>query len=86
VSSSGRARIWKHYGLFCGLMCFGSGAGAVSHAMWSQFLLALYPGLKDNSIESYLSFAAVSATPSPQQPGVCIDVIYRRCVFSQRLP
>jgi hypothetical protein len=27
-----RGRIWKHYGLFCGLMCCGSCTGAVTYA------------------------------------------------------
>lgn len=91
MSSSGRARIWKHYGLFCGLMCCGSCAGAVSHTVWSQFLLALYPGLQDSSIESYLSMASVSTAPSTTRslfllPSVCIYVLCRRCVGSQRMP
>lgn len=66
MSSIDRARVWKHYGLLCGLMCFGSLAGAISYAAWSQFLVALYPGIESSSIESYLSLAKVISPRSFQ--------------------
>jgi len=56
-----RARIWKHYGLFCGLMCFGSCAGAVSYAGLFLYLDNYYKsftdGVYDYSFYSRVRFA-----------------------------
>jgi hypothetical protein len=56
-----RARIWKHYGLFCGLMCFGSCAGAVSYAALSfcfdGYYKSLTGGTYNYSFYSRVSFA-----------------------------
>ncbi len=56
-----RARIWKHYGLFCGLMCFGSCAGAVSYAAISFYFDGYYKsftgGAYNYSFYSRVSFA-----------------------------
>jgi hypothetical protein len=42
-----RARIWKHYGLFCGLMCFGSCTGAVSYVTVGLYLDNFYKSFTD---------------------------------------
>ena len=58
-----RARIWTHYGLFCGLMCFGSCAGAVSYAALSFCIdsylksYSLIDGVYDYSFYSRVRFA-----------------------------
>ena len=63
-----RARIWTHYGLFCGLMCFGSCAGAVSYAAVSFYLDNYYksftygdPPVYDYSFYSRVRFALQAA-------------------------
>ena len=42
LDDSDRARIWKRYGLFCGLLCCGSCAGAVCFPAFAQFLVNYY--------------------------------------------
>jgi hypothetical protein len=37
-----RARVWKHYGSFCGLMCCGSCVGALCYAAHAQYLANFY--------------------------------------------
>ena len=45
-----RQRIWLLYGWFTGLMCCGSCIGAVTWAVWMQFLLAYYQSDKNSTI------------------------------------
>jgi hypothetical protein len=49
----------------------------VSHAVRSQFVLALYPGLQDSSIESYLPMAAVNTAPTTTRSLVAWRVYVR---------
>jgi hypothetical protein len=46
-----RARIWKHYGMFSGLMCFGSCAGAVSYAAICLFFDSFYKSFTDGEFD-----------------------------------
>jgi hypothetical protein len=57
-----RGRIWKHYGLFCGLMCCGSCAGAVSYLAGSLYFDSYHKsfitdGVYDYSVYSLVRFA-----------------------------
>jgi hypothetical protein len=61
-----RGRIWKRYGLFCGLMCFGSCAGAVAYpavalfydSYSKSFITDLFgDGVYDYSVYSLVRFA-----------------------------
>jgi hypothetical protein len=57
-----RGRIWKHYGWFCGLMCFGSCAGTVSYAAISSFFDNYYKSFTDGDYNSdnYYVYSRVS--------------------------
>jgi hypothetical protein len=44
-----RNSVWKHYGWFCGLMCFGCLAGAMSYLAWAMFLVNYYTTREDPS-------------------------------------
>jgi hypothetical protein len=54
-----RPRVWVLYGWFSGLMCVGSGFGAVTWAFWMQTLVALFttstPGLPPAQVQSLLA-------------------------------
>lgn len=39
LETQDRKRIWRLYGWFTGLMCFGSCTGTVAYAAWSQWLV-----------------------------------------------
>ena len=57
-----RSRIWKHYGWFCGLMCFGSCAGTVAYAAISSFFDNYYKSFTDGDYTSdnYSVYSRVS--------------------------
>ena len=55
-----RGGVWKHYGWFCGLMCFSCCMGTVSYSAWAQWLSGIYASQRDESAQAMLSFAAVS--------------------------
>jgi hypothetical protein len=42
LGNESRSLLWKHYGWFSGLMCFGCCTGAVAYAAWAQFLVHFY--------------------------------------------
>ncbi len=61
-----RAHVWKHYGLFCMLTCFGCFMGAVSSFAIMQCFISFYQSVHEesvfgNSIQENLSYASVSS-------------------------
>ncbi len=76
-----RGRIWKHYGWFCGLMCFGSCAGTVSYAAISSFFDNYYKSFTDEdyNADNYYVYSRVSFVP--QLPYNCSAFLYARFYF-----
>ena len=52
--------VWRHYGWFSGLMCFGCCMGAVSYSAWAQWLTGFYFSLESGIKSQDLSYASVS--------------------------
>ncbi len=63
LGNENRNLLWKHYGWFSGLMCFGCCTGAVSYGAWSQFLVHFYSSTVGPTI-SFGSPADIAATLS----------------------
>jgi hypothetical protein len=54
-----RARIWKHYGLFCGLMLVGSSTGAASFAALTFFLVNYFKSYIQDDEYDYAAYSRV---------------------------
>lgn len=60
MSDGDKRSVWRYYGWFSGLMCFGCCVGAVSFSAWAQWLSGIYSSLDAHGVESDLSYASVS--------------------------
>jgi hypothetical protein len=52
LDANNRNRVWKYYGWFSGLMCFGCCVGAVSYPAWALFLVKYYNSERPNFTNS----------------------------------
>ena len=59
LSDDDKLIVWRHYGWFSGLMCFGCCMGAVSFSAWAQWLSGIYFSLESGIKSQDLSYASV---------------------------
>ena len=46
LSDGDKSSVWRYYGWFSGLMCFGCCVGAVSYPAWALFLVKYYSSVR----------------------------------------